>query len=629
MRAKSKRKKTAAAMDPITFEVLRSAFRELCSQGSAMVERIAYAPAITEGRDYSVSLLSRDGRLVAHGARDHTPHFGTFEGTVQSVIEDAEEGFRPGDVYMFNNPYRGGTHTQDVRLVRPVFYKGRHIAFTIANCHWTDIGGPVPGTFNPRAREVYAEGLLVPTMKLYDQDRPVKSSFDLIRWNVRVPYDRMGDLAAQYQAVKVMETRLQEYAEKYGVKTLLKAFEESMNYSERLLRQEVARLPDGTYEFVDYSDMDEGDPEHPRVKIHCALTIRGDRATLDFRKSDPAPKGPTGLTHPGLISAAFDGTLHCFPHLTPLNNGIIRSVPILSEPGSAVHIVPPSPMAGYCAGAYEKVDAAVMACWAQALAQVDTRQIHAGTVNLENCVCGGVHPKTKNRFVSYNWMEGGQGARVDRDGPSFMMMMFAGGACNQPVEVLERWFPYTYLKAEVLPNSCGHGRFRGGFGFQRHYRLWGEGVVTIHGDREEVTPYGLAGGLNGGPNSLTLNEGTERVRQLGMHATGVLVKPGDVISFRSNGGGGYGNPRSRDPKLVLQDVMNEFISPEVARDIYGVVIRVGDPEALEYEVDEEATRALRAELAKQKLPVGHGSGEVHPFGRRLKVRAGKTRPKKS
>lgn len=617
--AKPKGGRSLVHMDPITFEVLRSAFRDLCSQGSAMIERVAYAPAITEGRDFSVSLLTTDGRLVAHGVRDHTPHFGTFEGTVQSVVEDVEEGFRPGDVYAFNNPYRGGTHTQDIRLVRPVFYKGEHIAFTIANCHWTDVGGPVPGTFNPKAREVYAEGLLLPTLKLYDRDRPVKSAFELIRWNVRVPHDRMGDLAAQYQAVKVMEMRLQEYAEKYGIKALRRAFEESMNYSERLFRQEVARLPGGTYEFVDYSDMDEGDPRHPRVKIHCALTLRGDQATLDFLKCDPAPKGPTGLTRPGLISAALDGTLHCFPHLTPLNNGIIRAVEILSQPGTTVHIQPPSPMAGYCAGTYEKVDAAVMGCWAQVLAQVNPRQIHAGTVNLENCVCGGIHPRTRNRFVSYNWMEGGQGARVDRDGPSFMMMMFAGGACNQPVEVLERWYPYTYLKAEALPDSCGHGKFRGGFGFQRHFRLWGEAVITIHGDREEVTPYGLAGGFNGGPNSLVLNEGTPREQSLGMHSAGVPVGPGDTVHFRSNGGGGFGDPKRRDPKLVLRDVMNEVISLDVAREVYGVVIRVGDPEALEYEVDEPATRALRKRLARRKPPIGHGPGQVHPYGRRLKV----------
>lgn len=623
--AKAKKKKTATIMDPITFEVLRSAFRDLCTQGSAMIERIAYAPAITEGRDFSVSLLTADGRLVAHGTRDHTPHFGTFEGTVQSVVEDVEDGFKPGDVYMFNNPYRGGTHTQDVRLVRPVFYKGQHIAFTIANCHWTDVGGPVPGTFNPNAREYYAEGLMVPTTKLYDQGKPVKSSFDLLRWNVRVPHDRMGDLAAQARAVEVMEIRIQEYAEKYGVKTILRAFEESMDYSERLFRQEVARLPNGTYQFTDYCDMDEGHPDHPRVKIHCSLTIKGDQVTLDFTESDPAPKGPTGLTFPGLTSAAFDGTLHCFPHLTPLNNGIIRSVGLKTIPGTTVHILPPTPMAGYCAGTYEKVDAAVMACWAQPLAQVDPTQIHAGTVNLENCVCGGMHPETGNRYVSYNWMEGGQGARVDRDGPSFMMMMFAGGACNQPIEVLERWFPYTYLKAELLPDSCGHGKFRGGFGFQRHYQLWGDGVITIHGDREEVTPYGLSGGLNGSPNTLSLNEGTKRHQNLGMHATGINVGPGDVVNFRSNGGGGYGDPRKRDPELVLQDVMNEMLTEEVARKIYGVVIKVGDPEALEYEINWKATRALRKKMAKKKFPVGHGPGEVHPFGRKLKVTAKKSK----
>ena len=607
-------------MDPITFEVLRNAFKAICTQGSTTIERVAYGPVITEGHDYSVSLLTADGRLVAHGNRDITPHMGTFEASVQTVLEDIED-IAPGDVYIMNDPYRGGTHTLDVRLIRPIFYKKEPLAFTIACCHWSDVGGPQPGTFNPKATEVFAEGLIIPATRLYYKDRPVKSTFELIKLNVRVPYERMGDMAAQYEAVKFMERRLLEYVDKYGVDTVRTAFEEIMDYSERVFRQEVSDLPDGTYEFVDHVDQDEGHPDHPRIKFHCKLIIDGDRVTIDWTESDPAPRGPAGLTRPGLLSATFDGTLNVFPHLAPLNHGIIRSINVITRPGSCVHILHPTPMAGYCASGYEKVDHAVLCAWSMAFASVDPKRVFAGNVNLENCCVGGIHPKTKRPFVSYTWLEGGQGARAYKDGPSFTMPMYGAGATNIPTEVLERWFPFSFSRYEALPDSAGDGKYRGGFGVIRVWKMVGEGINNIHGDREEVTPPGLASGTNGGPNKLMLNVGTPQEKNLGMFATAVQLKPGDEITFISNGGGGYGNPLERDPKLVLEDVIDEFITLEKARNTYGVAIRVIDKEALQYEIDWEETKRLRAELAKRERKRGFGPWEVHPYGERIAAKA--------
>lgn len=609
---------TDVRMDPITFEVLRNSFRSICNQGSAMLERVAYAPAITEGRDYSVSIVTADGRFVSHGDRDHTPHFGTFEATTRAVLEDVDV-FHPGDAYLFSDPYRGGTHNQDIRLVRPVFYDGELFAFMLGLCHWTDVGGPVPGTFNPRATECYAEGIRLPTMPLYQRGKPVKSTFELLKLNVRVPDDRMGDLAAQNQATLLMEQRLLELIEKYGAKTIKLAFEEVMNYSERLFRREVETLPDGTYEFQDFLDLDEGRSVKQPIKVHCRLTIAGSDVTIDWSESDPAPIGPQGVTYPAAVSATLDGTLHCFPHLNPLNHGIIRAIKIVTRPGTVTHILAPTPTAGYCGGAYEKMDSSTMGAWAQALAAVDPTRISCGTVNLENCVIGGVHPKRKTRFVSYFWMEGGQGARPYKDGPTFQMMLFAGGACNQSLEVAERWYPFHFTRFEAIPDSCGDGKYRGGFGVNKSYRLWGDGVLTVHGDREIVTPFGLSGGTNGGPNQLILNAGTPDERVLGLRATEVPVKPGDVVVFNSNGGGGFGNPADRDPRLVCDDVANGFISLGKARDVYGVAIRVIDPDTVQYEVDEQETATLRVALRRRPRKEGFGPGEVHPFGARLRV----------
>ncbi|MBV9423412.1 MAG: hydantoinase B/oxoprolinase family protein [Solirubrobacterales bacterium] len=604
-------------IDPITFTVLRNGLRSICSQGSALVERVAWGPVITQGRDYSVGILTGDGRLVAHGTVDITPHMGTYEFSVKAVMEDFGDSLEPGDVVIVNDPYRAGTHTQDVRLVRPLFHEDRIFAFAVACAHWSDMGGPIPGTFNPAATESWAEGMIIPPMLVYKRDVPVKSTFEMVRMNVRVPHERMGDLAAQYQATRLLERRLGEYVERYGSDTVALAFEAVMDHAERLLHEEIAALPDGEYVFTDFCDHDIGRASHPRVRFVCRLLIDGDQATIDWTDSDEAPLGPAGLTLPALSSATYDGTLHCFPHLVPLTHGIIRAITVKTRPGSATHVLHPTPVAGYCASGYEKCDTATMGAWGQALAAAGRPEmIFGGTVNLQNCCIGGVHPRTAQRYVSYTWSEGGQGARSYGDGPSFAMFLYGGGAQNQPIEVHERWYPVLYEKFEVAQDSAGHGRHRGGYGSHRRWIMRGDAVNSIHGDREEVTPPGVAGGTNGGPNKLVLNAGTDREENLGMFATNVPLHEGDSIDFLSNGGGGYGNPLEREPQLVLGEVIDGFLSLEEARSMYGVVIESLDPEVHDFRIDRSATEAERAALAGRELPEGYGPGQVHPDGKR-------------
>lgn len=605
-------------MNPITFEMLRSEYGWICSQGSAMLRRVANSPVVTEGHDFAVALLTRDGRLVAHGVRDHTPYLGTFEATVRAVLEDVEE-FEPGDVYIFNDPYRGGTHAQDVRLVRPIFASGQLFGFTIAACHWADIGGPVPGSFNPSASECYAEGLHLPVMRLYERDRPVKSTFELVRLNVRMAHDRVGDLMAQYQATRQVERKLLECVDRYGKETVERSFEELFAHSLRVFKKEISALPDGTYEFEDFIDQDVCSDDKRPIKIHCKLIIDGCNVTIDWTASDPAPCGPTGLTRPALLSATFDGTLHCFPDMIPLNHGVISSISVISTPGTVTHVTRPSPVSSYCSGAYEKACASVMGAWAQPWALRDPTRVYAGTVNLQDCVIAGVDPESRSPFLLYLWLEGGQGARSFKDGPSFAMTTYAAGAWNQSCEVQERRYPVLYTKVEAVADSCGDGKFRGGFGMCREFMMLANGKVSIHGDRERFTPYGLGGGTNGGPNLLILNGGEAGERNLGMFATDVPLKEGDRICLCSNGGGGYGDPLERDPKAVLDDVIDEFISLEKAKEVYGVVIRCLNPDALQYEIDWEATVKLRRRLAKKETTVGFGPWQVHPHGRKVAV----------
>ncbi len=607
-------------LDPITFEVLRNAFKSICNEASALIERVSYAPTITEGHDYSVSILTPDGRLISHGQRDQAPHMGTFESSIQHLVKVVPE-FASGDAYIYNDPYTGGTHQNDVKIMRPIFFGSELLAFAIALCHWPDVGGPNWGTFNPRAEDCYAEGLRMPPLKLFEHDRPVEQIWQLIMANIRVGVERQAEIYAQFQAGRLVERRLTSYVEKFGLETVRVAFDDTMDHSERLFRDWVARLPDGSFEFEDFGDHDVGKEDQPPIRVHCKMTIEGDQVTFDWTDSDPAPAASWGFARPALLSANFDGTMHCFPELAPLNHGIVRSIEVITKPGTCVDVLEPTPVTGYCSGAYEKVDAVTMACWAQALQHVDPRRVHAATVNLQNVVTGGIHPKTGNSFVSYLWLEGGQGARTYADGNDYYMMIFIGGASNQPCETLERWYPMYYTDVLAVPDSCGDGKFRGGVGLSRSFEVWGPTEITIHGDRELITPFGLAGGTNGGPNRMVCNQGTANEEDLGMFCTKKKLVPGDVITFESNGGGGYGLPWERDSAKVLEDVIDGYITIGKARDVYGVEIREIDPDALVYEIDEAETVRLRTRLAGDDArPRGLGPHQVHPLGERLILR---------
>jgi N-methylhydantoinase B len=361
-----------------------------------------------------------------------------------------------------------------------------------------------------------------------------------------------------------MEARLGEYVDEFGVDVVVDAMEASFERSTALFHQAVGELPDGTYSFTDYGDGDHMHPDDPRIKVQLDMTVRGDQVVFDFTGSDPAPVGVFGFARPALVAAVCDGTLHCFPDLKPLNHGIIGSVEIKSTPGSCVDVLEPTPVTGYASGAYEKVAAVTMACWAQAFADIDPRRQHAATINLANLVVAGAHPETGSESVAYLWNEGGQGARSYKDGNNFQLMIFIGGATNQPIEVLERIIPIRYLSCEARADSCGHGTFRGGFGIDRSFEAVDDLVLTMHGDRAEVTPFGLAGGWNGGPNMLVINPGSPDERNLGMDATGIAVANGSRLLYCSNGGGGFGPPHERDPERVLRDLRDGFIDAELA-----------------------------------------------------------------
>jgi len=605
-------------LDLITFEVLRNAFVSACYEASTSIEQMAYHPVVGMGRDRSNGILTIDGGLVAHGHTDAAAHYGSFEDSLINLLKHVPlEKMSPGDAYMFSDPYEVGSHVNDTHLFKPIFSKKELLAFSCTVVHWPDMGGPLPGTFNPEATSCYAEGIRVPPIRLYKDNELDEELFTFMAYNIRGAVERRGDLAAQYNAATLIEKRIQELCRKYGNDTVKLAFEEQFNYTERILFSELDEIEDGEWEFDDFGDQDVMAPGKPPIRVHCKLIKKGRNLTFDWSQTDPSPVSSWGGPRGTCLGANYLGFMIGFPHLFPLNRGITRNLNIVTKPGTAVHVVFPSATTGYCSGAFDKVESVTIALMSSMLAKKKPWKVYPGSVSLTNLCIGGYNPRTKKNFVQYTFSVGGENARTFRDGKDLIFMRFAN-AKTIPQELEERWFPILFRRYEAVPDWCGHGKFRGGFPLVREVDVLSDGTMTIHGDREVFTPYGIDGGTNGGGGKLIINKGTDKERDVGMYATGIEVKAGDRLWFSQSGGGGVGSPLERDPQLVIRDVMDGWLSLDAAKKYYGVIIKVGDEEALEYEVDLKATEKRRKELKKKPIREGRKAHEVHPLGRKIK-----------
>jgi len=605
-------------MDLITFEVLRNAFVAACYEASTTIERIAYHPIIGMGRDRSNALLTEDARLVAHGHTDAAAHYASFEPSVQELFKDIpKDTMNEGDTYIFSDPYRTGSHVNDVRMIRPIFYDGKIVAFSCTVIHWADMGGPMPGTFNPEATTCFAEGIRIPPIRLFKNNELDEELFSMIEINIRGAIERRADMKAQFEAARLIDRRVVELCEKYGVDTLFQAFEEQFNYSERMMLTELESLPDGEWEFEDFGDQDVMAEGKPPIRVHCKLTKVGSKLSFDWTDSDPQPKASWGGSRATLIGGNYLGFMICFPQLFPLNHGIIRNLEIVSKPGTCVDVVFPAPTTGYCSGAFDKIEAVTIACLAGVMAKDQPWRVYPAAVSLTNLCMGGYNPRTKKDFIQYTWAVGGENARTFKDGKSLIFMRFCN-ARTIPQELEERWFPVIFDRYEARPDSCGHGFRRGGFGLIRELVIQTDIVMTIHGDREIHTPFAISGGLNGGGSTLIVNKGTDDEFDAGMYATGVKLKKGDKIFYGSSGGGGFGDPLEREPELVLDDVIDEWLTIEAAEEYYGVVIEEIDAEAADYRINEEKTKVARDVLRQKGFTEGTGAFEINVLGKDIK-----------
>lgn len=582
-------------LDPTTFAVLRRSFMGIATEMGITLAKVAYSPVITEGLDFSGALYDRHGHLVACGRRDLTGLLGTLEPSIQFVFDRlGQDSIGPGDVILTNCPHEAGTHMNDVKAIKGVFWEGEIIGYVADVGHWTDVGGGTPGSINPLAQDSFGEGLRITPVKVVEEGEIRQDVLDLILGNVRIPYETNGDIFAQIKACDAGEARLHELVETYSPEMITEGFSEVQDYASDLFRHELEQIEDGEAEWSDFIDMDPLARDAGPVKIHLRLIKHGDEAIFDFTGTDPQPQAGIGAPYPLTCSGVYVPVLNLFPNLV-FNHGFTRMCQVRTTPGSAVHVEFPNPVSGAAAGAFEKVTVSVL----NTVGQLAPHKQVGATYNLINVTLGGKDPRFDGKpYVMYMWNEGGFGGGPDRDGGDApTMAMFATGSRNQPVEVHERFYPVVYTELTISEDSGGPGQWRGCPGIRHSYRVQhGDAVIGVFGDRGAHKPWGVHGGWPGGGQFVYVNRATPEEQALGMFASDVPVREGDIVEVWSSGGGGYGNPLDRDPDLVLKDVQNGFVSLVAAEQAYGVVIRMTDTELQECELDLDATRTLRSRL---------------------------------
>jgi len=585
---------TKRTLDPVTFEVLKNAFVIAVDLMAEQILRTCYSFVIY-ARDFSSALCDREGNTIMQGSQDIAVHVGTLHFTCKAVIDAFRDDINPGDVFAINDPYLGGTHFNDVRIIRPIFHEGELVAFAQSNGHWADVGGSVPGSFDIQAKEHFGEGLRITPIRLYDRGVFRDDIARMIASASRAPRDIEGDMRAQIEATAVCEREILRLIEKYGRETVLTAFEEVQDYVERLTRQRVAELPDGTWETEDYIDYDP-DGEEGLVPIKVKLAIEGDQIYYDLTGSHAAVGSFLNSGFGASFSGLIAGTKTFFPDI-PLNSGFYRVISYdLGPIGTVVNAAWPTAVTGYCSGPYEKIMNACFEMWSQIMPE---RAI-AGSFNLEYLLVGGRDLRSPDSpyFMWYDWMAGGWGGRNGKDGSTATAPIFGVGLATQPVEGQERLCPVLTSQHAIITDSGGPGRWRGGCGLEKGGTLTDAGrtVMSYSCDRARSVTWGANGGLPSIPHGVWLNPGQDGERFVGAVFSNVPVVAGDTFTRPSAGGGGFGDPLERDPEAVLEDVIDGYVSLERARVDYGVVVEEVDAELSEYRLDLSATEAERASI---------------------------------
>jgi len=563
--------------DPATFEIIKNSLYKIAEEMRVVLAKTAYSPLLKSAGDYSCGVFDARGEMVAQGP-DLPIHLGSMPDAVRAVVGTFAADVHDGDVFLHNDPYFGGSHLPDVNVVRPAFYEGRLLGYACLRAHWPDVGSATPGSYGA-VTEIFGEGLRIPPLRLISRGALNVDLEKLILANVRTPDERKGDLGAQLAATLRATERLKALAQRYGDGELIGYMAQVMDYSERLMRATLMDLPDGEGIFEDFCDGDgiaddESGADAP-FRIRLSVKKTADRLVVDFAGTDAQVKGPMNAPLSVTASGVFCGLKTAVDpnNLIPPNSGCWRSIEIRARKGSVVNAEFPAPVVYANHEISHRVADMVMG----ALVSFMPEQVMACSQGTSAILTlGGVDPRNGRRYVSYETVKGGYGARPNKDGINCIASGISN-TMNTPVEIMETAFPVRIERYEVNPDSGGAGRYRGGCGAKRVWRMLEDADATCALCMERMTspPFGLLGGMAGAASVVTLTTPDGVTRRL--PSKGAFAAPaGSVVAMITPGSGGFGPVANRDPEAIGRDLVDGYVSAASAERDYGIA----DPEGL-------------------------------------------------
>lgn len=555
---------SASSVDIFTMEIIKNSLAAIGDEMFLTQKRASMSPIIYESLDYGVGLTDRQARLIAQG--NGIPGFiGTLDAAVASVLAKHRENIQPGDIFVTNDPYGGGgTHLSDVTLVKPIFYEGEILAWTANKAHWTEIGGKDAGSFSADSTEVYQEGLQFPAIKLFEEDKPVQSLFDLIEANVRMPAMTVGDVWAGVAALRVGERRFSALVDRYGKDNVLQAIDRLLDHDAAMVTEKFRELPRGVFEAEDWIDED-GLGNGP-FRVAVKVTITDDHFVVDYTGSSPQAPGPINNTACGLISAVRQVFMSILSPGVTATEGCFRRIRIICPEGTVCKAARPAPVSSY----YEAMITATDVVW-KALASSLPDRLPAGQFgSICSTVLSGKHPGTGEDYLLVEPLVGGWGAGRDKDGENGQFCVGNGETRNIPIEITEHRYGVMVDHYGFHEDVAGAGRHRGGRGVTLTYRLTSEeAYLSTMFARARTPPWPMSGAHPGSCNyAYVLRADGER--SVAFAKVGRLkLRKGDVVYLVTGAGGGWGDPRLRSADDVRDDILDGFISRSQAESVYG------------------------------------------------------------
>jgi N-methylhydantoinase B len=598
-----------AEIDPITLEVVTEGLISVVREMRATVFRTARSVAIYEARDFSCGLFAPNTEVVAQ-SEDIGSHVVPLPWSVESALAAFGHDFAPGDVVALNDPYRGGTHLNDVTLIYPVFHGDELIFFPAVREHWADVGGMVPGSMPGSAVDIYQEGVRIPPIRIVERGRLNEAVMDVILSNMRVPEERRGDFNSGLAACRTAEARIRELVDRYGLDLLAACVRENLDRSEARMRARIAELPDGEYYYEDYLEtFVEGGRLDPLL-LPLRLIVRGEELTADFTGASPQAPAPVNSTRAVTAAAVLITLKSVLDPAAPLNHGSFRPVTVITPERTVVNVQHPAP-----AGSHGELRKRGIAVMLGALSQVVPERVSGDVhrTSFQNNL-GGIHPATGREYVHYEWSSGGNGAFAEADGASAMAAIDWGDLSTaQPSEVLESRYPLLIEWSRLGADSGGDGRHRGGLGMRRGLRLLADRAsYSLLSDGAVVPPFGVLGGQSAASvDSFVIRDGREVRFATPGKVGGFALQRDDILVLQSAGGGGYGDSLERPVEEILEDVREGYITAAHAEEAYGLVLR-GD-----LTVDPDATDRRRHGLraARVYLTVAGNDRDLYRPGR--------------